>query len=542
MTKKLLLLLMILLSLALASCQKVITTEIGTTQTPTTISTSTQAPVITTSTSLTTLPTTTTEETSLSTLAPTTAISTTVSTDMVTTSLPTLAERVNALENPFRIGLFITDSPTTSMGFNFELPIDTTGYIEIKTLDAETYTKIEAVSKARAIGKKQAYLFELTIEDLLPGETYYYRVTSDSDAESDVYEFTLPQANQGAFTFMFLADPQENSTLGYMTYAYTLLSVLDYSEKEYDFVMFPGDMTDDADIKSEWEWLFQYSAMFAFNKPIVATTGNHDASGLTELRIQNLEFDGYMNLPNNGPTYDVFDELDGDLRLPDFDQGKTYSFDYQNTHFVAINTEVMCDGTTTCGLKDETNAEILKTWLRNDLEANTQPWTIVLMHRGPYSLSYDTWNVRDHLVPIFDEFGVDLVLAGHDHQYSRAIYDQNSLVEFGASNPYDKGDIFLDDTGVSSLDFNDYSESIGVTYLTGNTTATKFYGDSRSSGIEVNYQFKDEQPVIPFITVSEDSISVISYVVLKDSGITIVPTGVAVLETFVIYKESAPGA
>ena len=269
---------------------------------------------------------------------------------------------------------------------------------------------------------------------------------------------------------------------------------------------------------------------------MAVTIGNHEMPDLSDGAITSMEFDGYMNLPNNGPIYASFDRLNGDLRESNFDNGKTYSFNYGDAHILVIDTEVYCDGTTTCSEYDQTNAQILNDWVDRDLTNNTKEWTIVMLHRGPYSLSYDTYSVRNNLAPIFDEHGVDLVLAGHDHQYSRAIYNDGDLIQFSSSNPYTYGTLNLDSALTDDINFNNYSSSLGVTYLTSNTVATKFYGGDKSSGIEVNYEFQDEYPVVPVITVSEDGIQVISYVVIKDSNLSIIPTSVDILEQFLIVK------
>ncbi len=490
-------------------------------------------------TTLTTLVTTASTISASDTTMSTTEVETTATSGEVTsTEAQTMTERVNSLANEYRIGLFITENPTTSIGINFVMPNETTGYVEYSVAGENDFTRFWATSKARAIGRKFVYLFEVTLTGLTPGETYEYRVTNTDDVEaSPYYQFTLPSVDKEAFTFIYLADPQENSEVGYMTYAYSLLSVSEYSDQFYDFAMFPGDLVDNSDLKTEWDLFYKYSSIFSFNTPIVSAVGNHDVGDITEERIQELEFDGYLNLPNNGPEYNSFDILDGDLRDANFDDGKTYSFDYGYAHFVVIDTETYCDGSTTCLEYDTVNANILNDWVTDDLTANSLPWTIVLLHRGPYGLSYDSSTVRDNLVPIFDEFGVDLVLSGHDHQYSRAIYSEDALTEFATSNTYTKGEIILSDTTLDDYNFNNYSQSIGVTYLTGNTVSTKFYGGDKSSELSVNYKFLDEQPVIPYITVTENAINVVSYVVLKDTALTIIPDGVEILEEFSIIRD-----
>jgi predicted phosphodiesterase len=61
-------------------------------------------------------------------------------------------------------------------------------------------------------------------------------------------------------------------------------------------------------------------------------------------------------------------------------------------------------------------------WLRDRLDERTDAaWTVVMQHHPPFSAGYhgsDAASQR-HLVPLYEEAGVDLVLAGHDHDYQR---------------------------------------------------------------------------------------------------------------------------
>lgn len=61
-------------------------------------------------------------------------------------------------------------------------------------------------------------------------------------------------------------------------------------------------------------------------------------------------------------------------------------------------------------------------WLRDRLDENTDAaWTVVMQHHPPFSAGYhgsDAASQR-HLVPLYEAAGVDLVLAGHDHDYQR---------------------------------------------------------------------------------------------------------------------------
>ena len=60
-------------------------------------------------------------------------------------------------------------------------------------------------------------------------------------------------------------------------------------------------------------------------------------------------------------------------------------------------------------------------WLRRHLKASTATWKIVSLHHPPYTCGGYLGNpaVVSRWVPLFERFGVTLVLAGHDHNYQR---------------------------------------------------------------------------------------------------------------------------
>lgn len=62
------------------------------------------------------------------------------------------------------------------------------------------------------------------------------------------------------------------------------------------------------------------------------------------------------------------------------------------------------------------------TWLDAELAASQDRWIIVAMHHPPYSAGAhgSSRNVREAFTPLFEKYGVDLVLAGHDHDYQRS--------------------------------------------------------------------------------------------------------------------------
>ncbi|MBI9010293.1 MAG: metallophosphoesterase family protein [Tenericutes bacterium] len=444
---------------------------------------------------------------------------------------------INELNNPYNVSLFVTTNLTTSIGINFEMPDKTNGYIEYCVSGSNLYYRTKANYKERTIGEQTVNLYDATIYDLSPNTYYEYRVVNeDNSEESPYYTFKTMSSDTESHSLLYLADPQETAEIGYMAYAYSILSVLDYSNAEVDLAMLPGDIVNNNYIQSQWNLFFKYSSMFCTKIPLAVAAGNHDLPFLTDPTVNQSEFDGYLNLPGNGPSYNSFNAISGDLREGDFDKGKTYSFDYGAAHIVVINTEVYCDSTIYCTYSDLDNIEVLHEWIKNDFKHSTAEWNIVMLHRGPYGLSYDSSEIRELLVPVLEDCGVDLVLAGHEHQYSRAIYFENHLIPFAESNDYTLGTVSLIKSSYPRMNFNNYSSSLGITYLTSNTSATKFYGGNQTSSIDVNYSFLDYYPVIPIITITEDEINVKSYVVIKETAYSIFPEEVLILEEFTITK------
>jgi Icc-related predicted phosphoesterase len=75
------------------------------------------------------------------------------------------------------------------------------------------------------------------------------------------------------------------------------------------------------------------------------------------------------------------------------------------------------------GLDSEVDLHSQAEWLEQDLSDNRLPWVVVMVHRPPYSSGAhgSTMVVREAFSPIFEAHGVQLVLAGHEHDYERSV-------------------------------------------------------------------------------------------------------------------------
>ena len=62
-----------------------------------------------------------------------------------------------------------------------------------------------------------------------------------------------------------------------------------------------------------------------------------------------------------------------------------------------------------------------RSFLAHTLRTNPRPWSIVLMHSGPFASVGDRRNteMRKWFLPTLERYDADLVLSGHDHSYAR---------------------------------------------------------------------------------------------------------------------------
>ncbi len=105
------------------------------------------------------------------------------------------------------------------------------------------------------------------------------------------------------------------------------------------------------------------------------------------------------------PYLDFF-ELPGNERYYSFSKGP---IDF----FVLDSDEHEPDGRESTSLQAE--------WLQQELEASDAPFQVVYFHHAPYTSGSHTSNT--YLQWPFAEWGVDVVLSGHDHTYERLEVD-----------------------------------------------------------------------------------------------------------------------
>ncbi|MGZ8516565.1 MAG: purple acid phosphatase family protein, partial [Chitinophagaceae bacterium] len=156
-----------------------------------------------------------------------------------------------------------------------------------------------------------------------------------------------------------------------------------------------------------------YQGSISKNHVLWPSPGNHDYAGSSARQADHaIPYYDMFTLPKNGEAGGVASGTEA-----------FYSYNYGNIHFISLDSYGWETGNTR--LYDTLGRQAV--WLKQDLAANTQPWTIVYFHHPPYSkgshnsdVDNEEIKMRQNIVPILERYKVDLVLSGHSHIYERS--------------------------------------------------------------------------------------------------------------------------
>lgn len=386
---------------------------------------------------------------------------------------------------PFDINMTINGDPSTRMGFAwFTNPSVTEGQVQIVAkrgaTEADftnpdlTFTAVStdikglnySVEKNMLEGIEPNQKIDYTSHkaiavELSPSTTYSYRVGTEG-AWSAIGSFTTASGKMDeCYSFIYITDTQAQNRDMFNDSQKTVHAAIT-KVPEAAFVLCNGDLVETSgNSNSEWEyeqWFYTMQDVW-MNYPLVVTMGNHDISA-------NGNFAYHFN--NSTDFNDNF--------TPGTDMnGTVFSFVRGEVLFLVVNFEDWYK-------KGFLNS--LAAWMRQEVETHKDvKWRVASFHKSMFTGSRshqdngDGKAVRQAMLPVFNELGINLAFQGHDHIYEVIGPVDNlnkSLVENSVENIEIVGDGGQrgNMTGKSGGVFN---ASKGTLYFLNNSAEKKKY-------------------------------------------------------------------
>jgi 3',5'-cyclic AMP phosphodiesterase CpdA len=282
--------------------------------------------------------------------------------------------------------------------------------------------------------KRVVYAYHAKITRLQPDSSYMYGAMHDG-AAPDFGTFRTAPRGRSAFTFTSFGDQGTpttgkafvpppgvtlpapvfiNDNLGSPAAGDTTLGV---EQLKPLFHLFNGDLcyanlAEDR-VRTWWDF-WTNNSRSARNRPWMPSPGNHE----NELGNGPIGYQAYQ-------TYFSVPEAAGQT---DVTRGLWYAFTAGSVRVISIaNDDVTYQDAGNSYVRGY-SAGAQKAWLEQELSttrANRDiDWIVVCMHQVAISTA-DKFNgadlgIREEWVPLFDKYGVDLVVCGHEHHYERS--------------------------------------------------------------------------------------------------------------------------
>src|SRR5215510_2981650 len=298
------------------------------------------------------------------------------------------------------------------------------------------------------------------VDHLRENTEYSYRVGGDG-AWSPTYAFKTRKFD-GNFDFLFFGDPQIGSSGNVPKdgagWADTLQVALD-ANPEAELLVSGGDQVETAGVESQWTAFLAPPGLRSV--PWVATIGNHD--------VGSRAYEQHLFTPNttrSAALYRTCQTPPPTACNPD-QSGGDYWFTYKGVLFIDINSNAFTKSSTSGDPNvDSDTAHISYVTDIINQHGREAQYIVLMYHHSIYSPTdhaNDTDNQKRRLdfPTAFSRLGVDLVLQGHDHSYSRSYMIENGFKQ----NPNEQ-------PGATSV----FQGPGGVIYVTGNSASgSKYY-------------------------------------------------------------------
>lgn len=326
---------------------------------------------------------------------------------------------------------------------------------------------------------------KVTVTGLKQATAYVYRV-GDGTNWSSPNNYTTQDISNG-FDFLFAGDPQigaggdiDKDSAGWVD---TVKKATDKFSTN-SFIVSIGDQVNNGKElngqTNELEYDGYFKADQLKNIPVAAIPGNHEGYGIGHIT--------HFNPPNMSDKYGIFTNNGYESDNSNGTTGNDYYFVYGNTLFMMLNS-------------NDINAEDHKAFMQEAIAANPDAkWKIVGMHHSIYSSANHETDAdiaarRITYPEVFQELGIDVVLDGHDHCYTRSYQ-------------------MADGQAVSGKDDTNVTDPNGVLYVTANSASGSKYYEIQEPNYNNYYEAKKEQDKVPTfsnVSITDKSFTITTY-------------------------------
>jgi predicted phosphodiesterase len=279
---------------------------------------------------------------------------------------------VNGYTQKITKGPFLVEPGDTVMLIRWETDQPVGCSVKFGQTDA-----LDSEVKAELRGEKYGgYLYQATLVELEQDSDYFYQVFA-GESISGIKKFRTTSPNADRMRFVAMGDSRSNPDI--------FKKIIDNMQvTNPDFIISMGDLVANGGTYTEWEeFYFSVAGVTIDHVPLVSTLGDHEGSG------------------DEGELFRHF------LRTDQPTEKQWFSFNYGNAHFISLDYR-------------HPDSEEMISWFKEDIESADAKWNFVYMHRPCYNLGghRSAWG-RDKWPELFRQYRVDIVFAGHSHQYER---------------------------------------------------------------------------------------------------------------------------
>ncbi len=252
------------------------------------------------------------------------------------------------------------------------------------------------------------------ITGLAEKTAYSYRV-GDEGGWGETSEFST-QKFDGNFDFLFFGDPQIGSSGDPVADGIGWGATLDYAlgaNPKAELLVSGGDQVETANTEVHWDNFLAPQQLKEV--PWVATIGNHDVGGRA--------YEQHLWTPNTDRSPALY--RSGNLATQ---SGGDYWFIYKDVLFIDLNSNAYAASGEAGVDADAAHIEYVTDIV--DQHGADAKYTVLVYHHAIYSPAdhandTDNQKRRQDFPTAFSNLGVDLVLQGHDHSYSRSYVIKN---------------------------------------------------------------------------------------------------------------------